>query len=77
MSSKKTFFNIIAWTFHRSYRSAKSTTAAETLAANKIFNQLVMLKLVFETTFELETNRMVVVNAKNLYGALITRQNTV
>lgn len=70
-------FFVLSWSSHRSYRPAKSTPAAEILAASEAVDELVLIKRILTSIWAIEINSMMIVDSKDLYHALSSKRNTV
>ena len=74
---KGCIFHLLSWSSHRSRRPAKSTPAAEILAASEAVDEIVVLRSVLTIILGTEVRTMVFVDSKDLYHALSSKRNTV
>lgn len=70
-------FHIPSWSSHRSRRSAKSTPAAEILAANEAIDKVVLFKQVLIVLCQDKAQSMVIFDSNELFHALLPERNMI
>ena len=68
-------FHVLSWSSHRSRRPAKSTPAAEILAASEAVEETVILKDVMTSVLGKPVKSMVFFDSKDLFGSLSSKRN--
>ncbi len=74
---KDSTFYTLSWQSHRSKRPVKSTPAAEILACSEAIDEGKVLKSVFSKILRISIKLIVVVDSKDLYTSLSTKQNSI
>ena len=74
---KGSIFHTLSWQSHRSRRPAKSTPVAEILACSEAIDEGKTIKYTLRQIIELDLPLYIVVDTKDLFTTLSTRQNSI